>query len=132
MVLYFHGNAEDIGNAFELLNNVGASLGLHVLAVEYPGYGLYKGSRPDEMKMRVDADTIFDFITRVVGVRQEDIIIWGRSLGSGPACYLASRRSFHSLFLMSAYTSIRDVARSMFGLAGSLVSSVVVERFENK
>ena len=40
LVIYFHGNAEDVGLAFDLLTNFGEELKMHVLAVEYPGYGL--------------------------------------------------------------------------------------------
>jgi len=46
--LYFHGNAEDIGLAFDLLYLFGQRMKVHVLAVEYPGYGLYKTSKPNE------------------------------------------------------------------------------------
>lgn len=42
LVIYFHGNAEDIGLAFEMLTVFGDTMRMHVLAVEYPGYGLYK------------------------------------------------------------------------------------------
>ena len=48
LVIYFHGNAEDIGLAFELLYLFGQRMRMHVLAVEYPGYGLYKTSKPNE------------------------------------------------------------------------------------
>jgi len=44
--LYFHGNAEDIGLASELLEYVRSLLRVHVLAIEYPGYGVYDGT-PD-------------------------------------------------------------------------------------
>lgn len=36
---------------------------MHILAVEYPGYGLYKTSPPDEAKIKEDADTIFLYLT---------------------------------------------------------------------
>lgn len=107
-------------------------MGMHLLAVEYPGYGLYKSSRPDEAKMREDADTVFEYLTRICGVREQDIILWGRSMGSGPSSYLASRVRCHSLLLMSAYTSIRDVARGLFGWAGSFLAPLTYERFRNK
>jgi hypothetical protein len=42
LILYFHGNAEDIGLAFDLLYALGQEMQMHVIAVEYPGYGLYK------------------------------------------------------------------------------------------
>ena len=48
ILIYFHGNAEDIGLAFDLLCMIGHRLQVHVIAVEYPGYGLYKASHPNE------------------------------------------------------------------------------------
>ena len=62
-MLYFHGNAEDIGLAFDLMYMFGAEMKMHVIAVEYPGYGLYKTSKPDETKMKEDADTVYDYFT---------------------------------------------------------------------
>lgn len=43
MMIYFHGNAEDVGLAMELLAFVKDMLKVHVLAMEYPGYGVYEG-----------------------------------------------------------------------------------------
>jgi len=42
LIIYFHGNAEDIGLAYDLLYKFGQEMNMHILAVEYPGYGLYK------------------------------------------------------------------------------------------
>ena len=63
MLIYFHGNAEDIGLAFDLMYVFGSEMRMHILAVEYPGYGLYKTSKPDEAMMKEDADTIYDYLT---------------------------------------------------------------------
>jgi len=41
---------------------------MHVLAVEYPGYGLYKNQKADEDKMKEDALIVFDYLTTVVGL----------------------------------------------------------------
>ena len=46
LLIYFHGNAEDVGLAMELLAFVKDMLKVHVLAMEYPGYGVYDGE-PD-------------------------------------------------------------------------------------
>ena len=48
IILYFHGNAEDLGLAQDKLTIIGEQLQMHILAVEYPGYGLYKNQKPDE------------------------------------------------------------------------------------
>jgi abhydrolase domain-containing protein 17 len=131
IVIYFHGNAEDIGLAFDLLYMFGENMKMHVLAVEYPGYGLYKRSKPDEQKMKEDADSIYDYLTTICGVKDQDMILFGRSMGSGPTSYLASRKYCHSLLLMSPYMSIKDATKSLFGWAGSMVSLLVYERFRN-
>jgi alpha-beta hydrolase superfamily lysophospholipase len=130
VVLYFHGNAEDIGLAFDLLYMFGSEMGMHVIAVEYPGYGLYKTSKPNEEKMKEDADTVYDYLTQIAGVKESDVILFGRSMGSGPTSYLASRKNPHSLLLMSPYMSIKDAAKSLFGWA-SFLSVIVYERFRN-
>ncbi len=130
LVIYFHGNAEDIGLAFDLLYQFGYEMKMHILAVEYPGYGLYKTSKPNEQQMKEDAETIFDYITKAIGVKESDIIMFGRSMGSGPATYLASRKQACAVLLMSPYTSIKDVARSLLGWM-SFLSVIVYERFRN-
>ena len=106
IILYFHGNAEDVGLAFDLLHLIGQKLQMHVLAVEYPGYGLYKNVKPDEEKMKEDALIVYDYLTTVVGLSESNIIVFGRSMGSGPSSYVANVRKPFFLILMSAYTSI--------------------------
>jgi hypothetical protein len=63
LMIYFHANAEDIGSTYEMINYIGHKLSMHVLSVEYPGYGLYKTTMPCEAKMKEDADTIYDYLT---------------------------------------------------------------------
>jgi len=47
---------------------------MHVLAVEYPGYGLYKTTKPDEQWIKEDAVQIYDYLTLCMGIRQKDIL----------------------------------------------------------
>lgn len=42
ILMYFHGNAEDIGLSYEMLDHLRAALKVNILAVEYPNYGIYK------------------------------------------------------------------------------------------
>lgn len=104
---------------------------MHVLAVEYPGYGLYKTSPPSETQIKEDAESIFDYLTQHVGIRESDIIFFGRSMGSGPATYLSSKKNAYCLLLMSPYTSIKDVSRSLLGRLSFLLTPIVYERFRN-
>jgi len=66
-VIYFHGNAEDLGLAYELLDHLKSSLKVHVLAVEYPGYGIYPGKTTAEAILE-DALTVWDYFTGCVGL----------------------------------------------------------------
>lgn len=48
VLIFFHGNAEDVGLSAELMEHLVDSLKLHVLSVEYPGYGIYRTKEPSE------------------------------------------------------------------------------------
>jgi hypothetical protein len=49
--LYFHANAEDLGRTYKFLTFVHIYLRVHVIAVEYPGYGVYKGDSSSSEKI---------------------------------------------------------------------------------
>ena len=97
------------------------------MSVEYPGYGIYPGDANAKTIIE-DAEIIFDFLTYEMRIESENIYLFGRSIGSGPATYLAANRNPGLLVLMSAYTSIREVVRS---LVGSWAQYLVAERFRN-
>jgi len=127
VLVYFHGNAEDIGLALPLLDILKNQLKVHIIAIEYPGYGIYEG-KPSAEKILEDSDFVMSFIIKMLGIKANDIIIFGRSIGSGPATYIASKYKINSLLLMSPYTSIRAVARNIVGRIGQFL---VAERFRN-
>ena len=127
LLIYFHGNAEDIGLAYEMTDLIRTSLQIHVLVMEYPGYGLYAGKTKAETILQ-DADSVYDFASCILGFASQDIFAFGRSIGSGPATAIARSRGLGSLFLMSAYTSIKDVVENV---AGKFAKKLVAERFRN-
>jgi pimeloyl-ACP methyl ester carboxylesterase len=105
-------------------------LKMHVLAIEYPGYGLYKTCSTSEQQMGEDSDVLYDYLTKVMGIPESSIILFGRSIGSGPATLLASKRKPGALLLMSPFTSIKDIAKNILGYM-SFLSTIVYERFRN-
>jgi len=62
--LYFHANAEDLGKALKFLTYVNVYLKMHVIAVEYPGYGVYQGDTSNAEKIISDADIVYNFILK--------------------------------------------------------------------
>lgn len=127
IILYFHGNAEDVCLTYELLDHIRNSLLVHVIAVEYPGYGVYAG-KPSAAQLIEDADCVFSFLTMYLDIDPKDIIVFGRSIGSGPATWLASNHDPGGLLLMSAYTSLRAVVKH---IAGRVAQYLIAERFKN-
>jgi pimeloyl-ACP methyl ester carboxylesterase len=127
ILLFFHGNAEDIGIAYEILNEVRSALKIAVLAVEYPGYGLYNSNINADIILD-DALHVYDHITKHLGVDESDVILFGRSIGSSPACYVAKNRSPGGMLLMSPFKSLKEVARD---LVGWFLGSFIAERFRN-
>lgn len=128
-LIYFHGNAEDIGLSYEMLDHLRTSLKINIIAVEYPSYGIYQdqgGCSHD--KIISDAEDVFKFILKETRLQAKDIILFGRSLGSGPSSYLAAKFQPGAMILMSGYTSIRSIVKSK---VGSLLGYLVQERFEN-
>lgn len=95
--------------------------------MEYPGYGVYEGD-PDADQIALDAQNIYDYLTIVQKIPGKSIILFGRSIGSGPASLLASRRDPCALLLMSPFKSIRDIVREK---AGKMLQYLINDRFRN-
>jgi pimeloyl-ACP methyl ester carboxylesterase len=100
---------------------------MHVLAMEYPGYGIYPGS-PTAEGILEDAMTVWEYLTQQSKLSPKDIILFGRSLGTGVATELAAHVQPCALLLMTAYTSIRNVVSS---LAGKLAAFLIYERLRS-
>jgi fermentation-respiration switch protein FrsA (DUF1100 family) len=126
-LLWFHGNAENIGYDLPHLK-VLASMGVNILAVDYRGYGRSDGS-PNEAGVYHDADAAYDYLRNQRHFRAEDIIIYGVSLGGAVAINLASRRPCGGVIVQSSFTSAGVMARRMFGIP--LFEYVPKSRFDS-
>jgi pimeloyl-ACP methyl ester carboxylesterase len=103
VVLYSHGNAEDISD-FTGIGMDFTQAGFSVLCYDYPGYGLSVG-KPTEQSVYAAAEAAYRFLTGRCGIAPSDIIVLGRSIGSGPACYLAEKFPVGGLVLEAGFTS---------------------------
>lgn len=127
IIIYFHGNAEDLGGTSFFLKMIQAEYNAHIIAVEYPSYGVYEGQVNEEAVCR-DAKRVVEFTKAILRWKTQDLIIMGRSIGSGPAWYLAAEYDVGALVLISPHTSIRGVVKWMFF---SLSQYFIKERFKN-
>jgi len=106
-ILFCHGRsghvARDLKRARLFLD-----AGYGLLLLGYRGYGGNKG-RPSERGLQADAEGALQWLlARNLGYR--DIVLYGRSLGSGVVMPVAARRPFRAVILESPFSSIPDVA----------------------
>ena len=102
-LLVSHGNAEDLGDDRYWLEEL-RSAGFSVLAYDYEGYGTSEG-RPSEKRVYQDEQAVYDYLAMNLKTSPDKIIIFGRSVGSGPAVHLAARRPAAGLVLQSPFVS---------------------------
>jgi uncharacterized protein len=109
-LLYLHGNAGNLAGRSEVIEFL-ARLGVGVLALDYRGYGQSEG-KPSEPGLHADARAAYAWL-RERGPPGR-IVVFGESLGGGPACELALHHPIGGLVLHSAFTHIPDMAALSF------------------
>ncbi|KAL1496756.1 hypothetical protein AB1Y20_014346 [Prymnesium parvum] len=87
VLIYCHGNAEDLGQIRLLLQDLADRLNLPVFGFDYPGYGTASG-KPSEAGCFAAAKAVWRHVRGLAPSAR--IILYGRSLGSGPAVHLAA------------------------------------------
>jgi len=103
-IVYFGGNAEDVAWT---LPELSAQFPDHALyLMHYRGYG-GSGGRPSEAALVADALVLFDEVQR----QHPQVVVIGRSLGSGVAVQLAAQRPVHRLVLVTPFDSLVSVAQ---------------------
>jgi fermentation-respiration switch protein FrsA (DUF1100 family) len=111
-VIFFHGHIGNITHYIQTVNYL-YSLGPSLLVIDYPGYGKSKG-RPSERGCYLAADAAWDYLRNTKGYAPENIILYGRSLGSAVATYLASKHLCGGLVFHSGFTSMPDMAARFY------------------
>lgn len=108
-VLWLHGNAETVEGIGSVLREFRPPRAA-MLAVDYRGYGGSSG-RPTVTGVLRDAEAAFDWLAARPEVNAARIVVYGRSIGTGPAAHVASVRPAAGLILESAFTSLRAMVR---------------------
>ncbi len=104
-VLYCHGNGEDLSSAKANYTRLCIRGGYNILAFDYPGYGTSEGS-PRQQTVIEAAEAAFAYLRDKKMIPSDRIILYGRSLGGGPATDLAVRKPVAGLVLEQAFTSV--------------------------
>ncbi|MCL6417703.1 lysophospholipase [Aestuariirhabdus sp. Z084] len=106
-ILYFGGNAEDVSVNLSAFQRTFPDYSLYLM--HYRGYGGSDGSPAEEPIYR-DASALYDLVSN----NNREIVLIGRSLGSGVATRLAAHKQPSQLILITPYSSIEDVASERY------------------
>lgn len=132
-LLWFHGNAGNIGDRIENILVLNRSVGVNVFIFDYRGYGLSEGS-PSEKGIYLDAEAAIAYLTSRPDVdRDGGLVVFGRSLGAAVAVEMATRQSFRGVILESPFTSVKAMARRTNPILSRLVpvGLIVQSRFDS-
>ncbi|RWR91106.1 protein ABHD17B isoform X1 [Cinnamomum micranthum f. kanehirae] len=104
-LLYSHGNAADLGQMKELLSELRSHLRVNIMSYDYSGYGASSG-KPSEANTYYDIEAVHNCLKQEYKIREEDLILYGQSVGSGPTLHLATRlQGLRGVVLHSAILS---------------------------
>uniref|UniRef100_A0A8C0DV21 Protein ABHD13 n=1 Tax=Balaenoptera musculus TaxID=9771 RepID=A0A8C0DV21_BALMU len=114
-IIYFHGNAGNIGhrlpNALLMLVN----LKVNLLLVDYRGYGKSEGEASEE-GLYLDSEAVLDYVMTRPDLDKTKIFLFGRSLGGAVAIHLASENSHRisAIMVENTFLSIPHMASTLF------------------
>ena len=135
-LMYYHGNAIDIGIRYDFFKTMSRRLKVNVIGVEYPGYGTYEGCKDSFSQIKSDSVKIYRYLLKR-GVDPKKITVVGKSIGTGAASHLAANSKIGGLVLISPFTGILNLIKTISGesVFSSCVSSsaktVSDEPFDN-
>mmetsp|Transcript_85903 Transcript_85903/g.170512 ORF Transcript_85903/g.170512 Transcript_85903/m.170512 type:complete len:261 (+) Transcript_85903:95-877(+) len=123
-LLFSHGNAEDLGLIIRYFREVSRQLRVNVFAYEYTGYGMSTG-QPKEAAVYADIEAAFNYLRDEMNVPWQQIVPYGRSVGTAPSLHLAARTAVRAIILQSPMLSIYRIPfRLRFTLPGDVFANI--------
>lgn len=111
-LLFCHGNAGNISHRLESIEQF-HNLGLNVFIFDYRGYGNSQG-RPSEQGTYMDAQAAWAYLTNEKSISQDQIIVFGRSLGGPIAARLTLINDPRGLIIESSFTSLPELGAEIY------------------
>ena len=108
-ILYCHGNGEQVGDLADLAANLRDTLKASIFLFDYRGYGHSEG-RPNEAGCIADGLAAQRWLANRLGIRPDQVVLMGRSLGAGVAVALAADVGAQALVIGNTFPTLPDVA----------------------
>jgi len=129
-LLVFHGYAGNLYTYINCINPLLAELEVNLLMIDYRGYGRSTG-KPSEKGIYRDALAAYEYLTIQRKVPPESLVLFGFSLGGGPAFFLANQKPVGGLIVEGTFTAMADAARALAGRIGASVDIKIESKFDN-
>lgn len=129
LVLYLHGAGGTLGSGYRPPSYraiySGALDRIHVVAVDYRGFGTSMGS-PSESGLLTDATALVDWAIQEAGIPADRIVIWGQSIGTAVASSLVQQMAlrpepvlFSGLILVAPFADVKTLTAT-YQVAGTI------------
>jgi hypothetical protein len=102
-ILFSHGNAQDLNQCRPIIKRFN-DLGYSAFTYDYPGYGLSKGVASEKSFFQA-AKEAYRYLTLEKGFQENQIILYGYSIGSGPTSELAQTTNAAAAIIEGGFTS---------------------------
>ena len=119
-LLLFHGNADNISIRLPKAK-AWVKRGVSVLLIDYRGYGRSEGEIKSSADLTKDAKAALDWLKNKKKYSPAQIILYGESMGSVPVIELAGTEKFKAAILESPFTSLKDMAKLLYGMAPDIL-----------
>jgi fermentation-respiration switch protein FrsA (DUF1100 family) len=125
-ILYFHGNAGSLENRIHKINHF-KDINVNFLIFAWRGFSGNKG-KPTEKGLYEDAKSAVQWL-KLKGINEENIILYGESLGTGVAVEIAQNKNFSGVILESPFTSMIDTGKDKYPFLP--VRFLLKDKYEN-
>eukprot|EP00656_Telonema_subtile_P004726 TRINITY_DN12154_c0_g1_i5.p1 TRINITY_DN12154_c0_g1~~TRINITY_DN12154_c0_g1_i5.p1 ORF type:complete len:442 (+),score=100.43 TRINITY_DN12154_c0_g1_i5:124-1449(+) len=132
VLIYAHANHEDMWRTSGLLQKMRDTLGCHAVGFEYPGYGIAPGKATEDSCVEA-LRRVYRHLRDECKFAPTDIILFGRSIGTGICCQFAAKNTVLAVMLMSPFSSIKAVVQSGGGhkTLGGMAASLINDTFRS-
>ena len=110
-ILFLHGNAGSLENRIHKINHF-KDININFLLLAWRGFNENKG-KPTEQGLYEDARSAVRWL-KSKGISENNIIIYGESLGTGIATEIAQNKNFAGIILESPFTSMIDAGKNKY------------------
>ena len=110
-ILFLHGNAGSLENRIHKINHF-KDMNVNFLLISWRGFSGNKG-KPTEKGLYEDAKSAVAWL-KSKGVNENNIIIYGESLGTAVATEIAQNKNFAGIILESPFTSMIDAGKNKY------------------